>query len=1065
MKKIFSILLNVLFITVLSHSFAYSQKTEIYNDCDLTFKKAVEFFEKEKYGTAQNLFEEVLRNYGETPSLLKNQAEYYVAICAVELFNEDAEYLIAKFIEENPESSQIQDAYFQLGKHQYRKKKYIKAIEFFEKVELDKLSKEDVAEYRFKKGYSHFSGKEYKKASEQFYEIKDIDSKYTVPALYYYSHIAYLDKNYETALQGFEKLTKNETFAPIVPYYLSQIFYFQKKYDKLIEYASPLLEVATTKRQPEIARLLGEAMYRQNKFAEAVPFLEKYKEKAVLYEETDIYELGYAYYRTKMYPQAVEQFKKVLNNKSEIAQNSFYHLGDCYLKLKDKSNARAAFLNASEMNFDADISEDALYNYAKLSYELADFPFNEALKAIGEFLQKYPKSENADEAYDYLGKMFMSTKNYQGAIESFEKVARVNSKIEAAYQRVTYFRGLELFNDLKFDLAIKNFDKSLANGKYNNTYKAESNYWKAEALYRQEKYSSAIENYKQFLLTTGAILLPEYDIAHYNLGYAYFKIDNYKEAILWFRKYTNNRKEESTKMVGDAFVRIADCYFVDRDFSNAVVFYDKAVTINTFDVDYAMFQKGFSQGLMKEHNQKIISLNMLLDKFPNSNYCDDALYELGRSYAEVEQNDMAIATYQKILTDYASSSYAAKSQLQLGLIYYNSDKLDDALAVYKQVAETAKGTDDSKDALKEIQKIYVDKNDIDTYIDYTKNMGVYANVTETEQDSLIYISAEKMYMEGKNAEALTKFDNYISKFKNGAFLLNANYYKAECNMSLKQTDEALKAYEFVIAQPKNKFSENALLKSARIHYEKANYEKALANYSQLEKISELRANVQEALIGKMDCSYKLEKFDDAIKSAISVLLVDKLPDENFRQAHYILAKSYLEKNEIQSATEEFELLSQDCKNAEGAESKFRLIEIYFNNKDYDKAEKEIFDFVKLNSSHQYWLAKSFLVLSDIYVVRKDNFQAKHTLYSVTENYANKTDGIFDQAQERLSKILEAEQAENQLKEVMDIQLNFDENIDGKYDKLFKDDSSEEELKQKILNETIEIKNDSIPNQN
>ena len=267
--------------------------------------------------------------------------------------------------------------------------------------------------------------------------------------------------------------------------------------------------------------------------------------------------------------------------------------------------------------------------------------------------------------------------------------------------------------------------------------------------------------------------------------------------------------------------------------------------------------------------------------------------------------------------------------------------------------------------MKEIQKIYVDKNDVETYIDYTKNMGVYATVSETAQDSLMYISAEKMYMDGKNTEALTKFDNYINKFKNGAFLLNANYYKAECNMSLKQTDEALKSYDFVIAQPKNKFTENALLKSARIHYDKGNYEKTLANYTQLEKLSELRANVQEALIGKMNCNYKLEKFDDAIKSAISVLLVDKLPDENFRQAHFILAKSYLEKNEIQSATEEFELLSQDCKNAEGAEAKFRLIEIYFNNKDYDKSEKEIFDFVKLNSSHQYWLAKSFLVLSDI----------------------------------------------------------------------------------------------------
>ena len=44
------------------------------------------------------------------------------------------------------------------------------------------------------------------------------------------------------------------------------------------------------------------------------------------------------------------------------------------------------------------------------------------MNAINEYLELYPNSANVDEAYNYIGKMFLTTKNYQGAIESFENI-------------------------------------------------------------------------------------------------------------------------------------------------------------------------------------------------------------------------------------------------------------------------------------------------------------------------------------------------------------------------------------------------------------------------------------------------------------------------------------------------------------------------------------------------------------------------------------------------------------------------------------------------------------------
>ena len=87
----------------------------------------------------------------------------------------------------------------------------------------------------------------------------------------------------------------------------------------------------------------------------------------------------------------------------------------------------------------------------------------------------------------------------------------------------------------------------------------------------------------------------------------------------------------------------------------------------------------------------------------------------------------------------------------------------------------------------------------------------------------------------------------------------------------------------------------------------------------------------------------------------------------------------------------------------GAESKYRVAEYYFFMNDLKKSEKEIFEFIDKNTPHQYWLAKSFILLSDIYVEDNREFEAKQYLLSVRENYSGKSD-ISTEIKIRLEKI-------------------------------------------------------------
>ena len=125
-----------------------------------------------------------------------------------------------------------------------------------------------------------------------------------------------------------------------------------------------------------------------------------------------------------------------------------------------------AYDAASNLDFDAKIKEESLFNFAKLTYELSYSPFNETIKAFDRYISLYPNSERNSEAYRYLVEVYMVTRNYNDAISSIEKIQNKTPAVLRAYQRVTFYRGLELFNNLAYNQAIGYFDISLENGSH-----------------------------------------------------------------------------------------------------------------------------------------------------------------------------------------------------------------------------------------------------------------------------------------------------------------------------------------------------------------------------------------------------------------------------------------------------------------------------------------------------------------------------------------------------------------------------------------------------------------------
>jgi tetratricopeptide (TPR) repeat protein len=1002
------VVLSIILIT--SSIYASAQKSAFYGYGDNSYLKGLELYEKEKYGAARHQFEHLLAATEGSRSEIRSEASFYMAMSAVELRNDDAEYLVFSFISEYPESPHVDEAAFRLADYFYDKNSWAKCISWYNRVDRFRLGRNELSEYYFKKGFAFYQRNDFEQARVNFYEILDVESPYTAPATYYYSHIHYTEGNYETALMGFRRIVDDPLFSNIAPYYIAQILYIQKKYEEVIAFTPPLMDAVSDRRLGEMAKITGESYFMLDSYSDAIPYLETYRENSGGYTIRDRYQLAFAYYMNQQYEEARELFEQISYRRTEIAQSALYHLADCYLHLGDKNKARIAFSQASKMDFDLRIQQDALFNYAKVTFELSYNPFNEAIRAFEEYIRLYPAADNTDEAYNYLVMAYLSTRNYSMALASLEKIRQKDPGIEKAYQKVAFYRGLELYKNLRFTEAVDVFERSLKYARYDQVIAARTYFWLGEAAYRSGDPETARMYYGQFLEESNAAGQEEYPLCHYSMGYIFFDAAAYDDAMTWFSRYIRLEKDRKASTLSDAYNRVADCYFVQKDYGRAIEFYDLAIESGHADTDYAMFQKGFTLGLLDRPQQKVEVLTRLTRELPESNFVDDALFEIGRSYVVLNEPAEAQQYYQSLVRDHPNSSYANKAMNQLGLICYNGGDYDRALEYYERVATEYPGTPEADNALTSIKNIYVRRDNVDGYLSFVNRLG--RDITRREQDSLTYTAAEMVYMRGDCEETVKAFKDYLDAFPRGRFLLNAHYYKADCQLKLQQNEEALESLEYIIGHSRNMFTEPALEAASKINFRQKNYHKAIQNYLTMLEVAEKKSNIQDAHIGLMRCYYALDEYANAIEAARQVLQLDKLQEEIRREANFKIAKSFYALNEMDFAYDYFRKVAHEVNSREGAEAKYRVIELLYERGDIDQAEEEVYEFIEMNTPHQYWMGMAFLALSDIYIAKGDEFSAINSLQSLIDYYTIPDDGIIANAKQRRAAL--TEQAESDI---------------------------------------------------
>lgn len=1005
MKYLYKIFIGILIF----QSVALGQKTQRDFDPQTIYLKGVELFNKEKYGSAQEQFVRLLDTESEISSVSKNQiidAAYYSAVCAMQLYHADAEKKLVSFIKKYPDNPKVLQAKYQLANLYYRQNMFTEAAEWYDKIEAYNFTNVEAAELYFKMGYCYFRRNNYEKAQKAFYEIIEINNKYSAPANYYYGYIAYVNKNYPSALKSFLKLTDSEAYGKIMPSYIIQIYYMQGKYDQLIAYAEKLFDPELYKNSGKINVLVAQAYYSKKNYKKAAEYLEGFLKTSNIVTHELLYQYAFALYQSKQYEKAIEPFQRLSEEKDSLAQNALYHLANCYLQIDQKRKAYTAYEDAAKLTFDKLIQEDAFFNYAKLSYDLAYH--GQVVGLLQEYINKYPGSKKTDEAREMLSDVFLSTQNYKDALVILGSIKHRTLKVDKAHQKVAYFRGIEFYNLRSYNNALQLFELSLEHP-VDSKYIGLSHYWKGEIFYKTNKFEDASESYLDYLSVAEMTNDENYNTANYNLGYCYFENEKYSTALNYFEKFITKADSDETvdaRLFADGIMRSGDCNFVLKNYNDAIDRYEQNIQVNKTGADYALLQKALILGIQDKIQEKISALNTIVDNFKESPYVDDAVYEIGNSNMLLNNNELALASFNNILSNYPNSSYNKKSLLNIGLIYYNTKEDDKSIAAYKEAINKFPSTDEAREALAGIKTICISQNKVDDYINYVNSIPSFS-VSLSEHDSIQYEAAEMRYMKGNCKNSLEDFSNYLNKFPNGYFALNAHFYKAECEFKLNKLQDALDDYNYVLVQNRNKFTETALLNTSDIYFHFKLYVDALANYQKLDEIAEYKNNIVTARTGQMKSYFELGDYSMAILYANKVLMYEKSTAEALLEAHLFLGKSALAIDSLDIALNEFEITKLST-GIIGAEAHYNIALIQFKKDKLAEAEATIYEISGRISHQDYWIAKSFILLSDIYVKNKDYFQAKHTLQSIIDNY----EGIDETIVTATNKLEEAKKPES-----------------------------------------------------
>lgn len=995
-----------------------AQATTVYTEAWRTFKEAEDHRQKNLFAKAQREYAEVvellLPVHQPEAELLRIQSELNVAKLAVRLGKSDGEKLILDFVRRYQPDPIANTALLEIANYYFNEDELEKAVEYYQRVPKDLLSAKEQSEVNFRLGYANFVQKNFNEAKRYFQFSKNTQGEFYYPTNYYLGIIYFFEGNYDGAVRQFKIAEKSPQYDDYIPYYLTQIFFAQRRYDELIAYATPLLNTtrSSIRNKKEMEQLLGQAYFEKGNYVQARPYLENYARNNRRLQEEELFQLGFTQYQTRDYAKAENSFREVSGQQSVIGQSANFYLGDIALRQGDGATARTAFGAASRQTFDPDLREEALFNYAKLSYELG-YPTD----AISAIEQLQPSSRFYVQGQQLLGDVFTTTQDFERALQILERMPNRTPQLEEAYQRAAFMRGLELLRNGDEAQARTLMERSLQRP-VSPSLRAQALYWLADIANRQQDYATSVNLTNQFLTLAKNVqgLPPQSSLytGNYLQGYNYLKQDNYAAALDYFTAAVEGIERNlpyitdadvRERILGDAVLRAGDAYFSRNQYDQAARFYDDAIQRQTSGFVYALYQKALIEGLRGRNADKVLALEQLIQRYPRSEYADDALYQLALTYQQLNRPQQALEPLRSIIRDYkVNSPLVNQSLLQLGLISYNLGNREAAINYYKQVFSGNPTPGESLRARDALREIYVDDmGRADLFFEFFETLPGQELNTDA-RDSISFRAAASQYENGNYERAVSALTDYLRQYPQSPNALPALFYRGDSYVALRRYNEALPDYEGVIAAGPSRFYLPALKKASLIAYNSVqDFQRAYRLYTLLEQAADSEDTRFDAQVGALQSAYRLNDVRATEDYAAKVVNNPSATTTQRTVANFYLGKIAYDRNDYARALPYLDQVIANSDDERTAEARYLRANIFYLQRDLDRAQTLSLEANRESSGYPFWVAKTVLLLSDVLRDKGDLYNARAALEALLENY-NEDQTLVAEARQKLTRV-------------------------------------------------------------
>ncbi len=966
------------------------------------FRNAVEMYNRGLYTAADAEFTAMLNEDVPRSAFDNSEIEAYRVLCAASLRRGDIEGTVNEFAAKYPWSVRLNTIYLKLASWYFDNSEYIKAYETLRKVKKSELASGEVTDFSFKSGYCNLRVGHIDRALDDFAQIlyRPV-SIYTAPSQYYTAYIYYIKKDFKQAIDKFKPLVSDKRFAILSRYYILESNFMLGNHKYVVDNGEDLYNTVDKEYKAKIARMMSESFFAMNKPDDAKFYFDKYTLYSGQLTRKDIYYSGMIAYTLRNYILANESLQKLLTIDDSLAQNARYHMANAYLQLKNKQKALESFKAASENNYDPVIKEDALFNYAKLAFDLYS-----DISLFDKYTAEYTPSEaKSAEIKSYMATSFISKQDYKSAVEVLSQIKTPGDRQNRLMQRASFLRGLQLVDLGAYRDAVPYLEKGVELGRYNEYLAFLSQFWLTEAKYRNNQYADAVRLNTE-LITKGERFrgTPEYKMINFNLGYAQLRLGNYEAAMPSFEKFIKSTPA-SSDYYPEACMRYGDCLFMLKKYPEATEAYSMVPGTNQDIFLYSVLQKSIALGLTGNDAAKISLLKDVVSKYQGASIYPEIEYELGRTLVQSNDNTGAVASFSDIIENYKKSPSYPKALIEMGLISLNKHDINSSLNYYKRVIDEFPGSAEAQDALAGLENVYQESNRPDEYLAYIEKSGLSSAKTPAEKEHLVYNTGERQYLDSNYSSAITSLRRYITEYPQGDKLANAYFYLAESLNNSGKQEESLDAYKKVIDLGDDSFTELATLNLARISYRLENFRQAFLAYQSLEDVAKIDANKVEARLGMVNSLFMDKQYKEAINEAAKIN-TSTLDDEKRARLKFVTAKSRFMTGERAQAVAPLKEIAKNSATPEGAESHYLLILNAFENGNFKDVETLVFAFSDTRTPQKYWLAKSYIVLGDSYIEREDWKQARATFNSILESYkpTGAGDDISEQIRTRLNNI-------------------------------------------------------------